>query len=101
MEACCGADAAPYFRIFNPVTQGQKFDPKGVYVRRFVPEIAAISDKFLHSPWEALEPALAEAGIGLGVDYPQPMVDLKASRGTGARRIPVHRQVDPLFAAVG
>jgi deoxyribodipyrimidine photo-lyase len=78
--AGCGADAAPYFRIFNPVTQGRKFDPNGVYVRRFVPEIAALPDKFLHSPWEAPAPVLAEVGIELGSDYPRPMVDLKASR---------------------
>jgi deoxyribodipyrimidine photo-lyase len=78
--AGCGADAAPYFRIFNPVTQGRKFDPSGVYVRRFVPEIAGLPDKFLHSPWETPEPVLAGSGIRLGSDYPQPMVDLKASR---------------------
>jgi deoxyribodipyrimidine photo-lyase len=78
--AGCGADAAPYFRIFNPVTQGRKFDPNGVYVRRLVPEIAALPDKFLHSPWEAPAPVLAGVGIELGSDYPRPMVDLKASR---------------------
>lgn len=78
--AGCGADAAPYFRIFNPVTQGRKFDPNGVYVKRFVPEIAALPDKFLHSPWEAPAPVLAKVGIELGSDYPRPMVDLKASR---------------------
>jgi deoxyribodipyrimidine photo-lyase len=78
--AGCGADAAPYFRIFNPVTQGRKFDPNGVYVRRFVPEIAGLPDKFVHSPWDAPERVLAESRIRLGSDYPQPMVDLKASR---------------------
>ena len=78
--AGCGADAAPYFRIFNPVSQGRKFDPAGVYVRRFVPEIARLPDQFLHSPWETPKPVLAEVGIELGSDYPRPMVDLKASR---------------------
>jgi deoxyribodipyrimidine photo-lyase len=78
--AGCGADAAPYFRIFNPVSQGRKFDPRGVYVRRFLPEIAGLSDKFLHNPWEAPKAMLAEVGIKLGSNYPQPMVDLKASR---------------------
>jgi deoxyribodipyrimidine photo-lyase len=78
--AGCGADAAPYFRIFNPLTQGQKFDPEGNYVRRFVPEIAGLPDKYLHSPWQAPAAVLAEAGIELGLDYPRPMVDLKASR---------------------
>jgi len=78
--AGCGADAAPYFRIFNPVTQGQKFDPEGNYVRRFIPEIAGLPGKFLHCPSQAPAAALAEAGIALGLDYPRPMVDLKASR---------------------
>jgi deoxyribodipyrimidine photo-lyase len=77
--AGCGADAAPYFRIFNPVTQGRKFDPNGVYVRRFVPEIAGLPDELVHSPWDAPERVLAESRIRLGSDYPQPMVDLRAS----------------------
>jgi deoxyribodipyrimidine photo-lyase len=79
--AGCGADAAPYFRIFNPVTQGRKFDPNGAYVRRFVPEVAGLPDKFVHSPWDAPERVLAESRIRLGSHRPQPMVDLKASRG--------------------
>ena len=76
----CGADAAPYFRIFNPVTQGKKFDPEGLYVRRFVPELSGVPDKFLHNPWEAPAGVLDEAGVTLGDNYPQPAVDLKASR---------------------
>ncbi len=78
--AGCGADAAPYFRIFNPVTQGQKFDPNGDYVRKYVPEISELPDKYLHSPWEAPANVLNMAGIRLGDTYPQPIVDLKASR---------------------
>ena len=78
--AGCGADAAPYFRIFNPVTQGQKFDPKGHYVRQFIPEIASLPDKYLFSPWEAPEQLLEKTGIKLGVTYPKPIVDLKLSR---------------------
>lgn len=78
--AGCGADAAPYFRIFNPVTQGQKFDPHGEYVRRYVPEIAALPDKYLHTPWTAPAALLEQANVVLGRDYPLPMVDLKASR---------------------
>ena len=78
--AGCGADAAPYFRIFNPVSQGQKFDPDGRYVRQFIPEIASLPDKFLFCPWEAPAHILAEAGITLGKDYPKPIVDLKQSR---------------------
>ncbi len=78
--AGCGADAAPYFRIFNPVTQGQRFDPDGVYIRKFVPEIMGLPNKYLFSPWETPEDVLKEAGVKLGVDYPKPVVDLKASR---------------------
>ncbi len=78
--AGCGADAAPYFRVFNPVLQGQKFDKAGAYVRRWVPEIAALPDNWLQRPWEAPDNALAAAGVCLGDDYPRPLVDLKASR---------------------
>ncbi len=78
--AGCGADAAPYFRIFNPVLQGERFDSKGKYVRRWVPELAGLPDKWLHKPWEAPAEILAAAGIRLGEDYPEPIVDLKSSR---------------------
>lgn len=78
--AGCGADAAPYFRIFNPVTQGHKFDPDGSYVRKYVPEIARLPDKYLFSPWEAPGPVLQEAGIKPGDTYPVPIVDLRQSR---------------------
>ena len=78
--AGCGADAAPYFRIFNPVTQGRKFDPSGDYVRRYVPEIARLPDKFVHCPWEAPDHVLESAGVRLGKDYPKPLVDLAKSR---------------------
>ena len=75
-----GADAAPYFRIFNPVTQGEKFDPEGEYTRRFVPELENLSNEFLFRPWEATEHVLKSAGIVLGKTYPMPIIDLKASR---------------------
>jgi deoxyribodipyrimidine photo-lyase len=78
--AGCGADAAPYFRIFNPVKQGVKFDGTGEYVRRFVPELAQLPDQFLHNPWEAPDNILAYAGVKPGVNYPKPIVDLIASR---------------------
>lgn len=78
--AGCGADAAPYFRIFNPVTQGQKFDPDGDYIRRFIPEIASLPDKYLFSPWDAPESVLKVADIAIGITYPKPIVDLKTSR---------------------
>ncbi|WP_083649415.1 cryptochrome/photolyase family protein [Salaquimonas pukyongi] len=78
--AGCGADAAPYFRIFNPVLQGRKFDPDGGYVRRFVPEIANLPDKYLHAPWEAPKSVLETGGIVLGETYPEPMVDHATAR---------------------
>ena len=78
--AGCGADAAPYFRIFNPVAQGEKFDPDGAYVRAWVPEIAALPNGVLHRPWEAHDEALAEAGVVLGESYPKPIVDHKEAR---------------------
>jgi deoxyribodipyrimidine photo-lyase len=78
--AGCGADAAPYFRIFNPTLQGEKFDKGGDYVRRWVPEIAGLSDKYLHAPWTAPMDVLATAGVALGRDYPAPIVDHKFAR---------------------
>ena len=78
--AGCGADAAPYFRIFNPVVQGQRFDAEGDYIKKFVPEISLLPKKYLFSPWEAPELVLQEAGVKLGETYPQPIIDLKASR---------------------
>jgi len=76
----CGADAAPYFRVFNPVLQGEKFDKQGDYVRRYVPEIAKLPNKYIHKPWDAPENILRDAGITLGKTYPKPRVDLKKSR---------------------
>lgn len=78
--AGCGADAAPYFRIFNPVTQAQKFDPEGRYIRKFVPEIAKLENESLFAPWLAPKADLARAGVVLGQTYPHPVVDLAASR---------------------
>ncbi|MBR0838068.1 deoxyribodipyrimidine photo-lyase [Bradyrhizobium manausense] len=73
--AGCGADAAPYFRVFNPVLQGEKFDPDGTYVRRWVPELKDMPAKLIHQPWQATPIELASAGITLGKTYPQPIVD--------------------------
>jgi deoxyribodipyrimidine photo-lyase len=70
-----GADAAPYFRIFNPVLQGSRYDPAGDYVRRWVPELARLPAELIHQPWTADKDALNEAGVRLGVDYPEPIVD--------------------------
>jgi deoxyribodipyrimidine photo-lyase len=75
-----GIDAAPYFRIFNPVLHGAKFDPDGAYVRRWVPEFAALPAPDFHAPWEAPELVLAQAGVALGRDYPLPIVDHAKAR---------------------
>ncbi|MEQ8179666.1 MAG: deoxyribodipyrimidine photo-lyase [Amphiplicatus sp.] len=70
-----GADAAPFFRIFNPVSQGEKFDPAGDYVREYVPELAGLPAEFIHAPWKAPEATLKKAGVTLGETYPEPVVD--------------------------
>ena len=70
----------PYFRIFNPVIQGEKFDKDGEYTRRFVPELAKLPNKYLFSPWLAPEQVLEEANVKLGNNYPHAIVDLKFSR---------------------
>ena len=83
--AGCGADAAPFFRIFNPVLQGQRFDPEGHYVRYWVPEIRNLPDRCIHSPWTARADELAAAGVTLGQSYPFPVVDLQQSRAEALR----------------
>lgn len=75
-----GADAAPYYRIFNPVAQGERFDPNGDYVRRWVPELAKLPGKTIHRPWEASPAVLDSAGVRLGKDYPLPIVAHEAGR---------------------
>ena len=75
-----GADAAPYFRIFNPVSQGQKFDAEGRYVRQWVPELARLSDRWIHAPWTAPPEVLRDAGVRLGHTYPRPIVDHAEAR---------------------
>jgi deoxyribodipyrimidine photo-lyase len=92
-----GADASPFFRIFNPITQGQKFDADGAYVRRWVPELSRLPAKYIHAPWTAPADVLRQAGVRLGHDYPRPIVDhaeardralaaLKAVTGRGQSR---------------
>jgi deoxyribodipyrimidine photo-lyase len=79
-SAGCGADAAPYFRIFNPVLQGAKFDPSGDYVRRWVPELARVPTQLIHAPWESTPLELSAAGVALGKNYPRPIVDHAEAR---------------------
>jgi deoxyribodipyrimidine photo-lyase len=88
--AGCGADAAPYFRVFNPVLQTEKFDPQCIYLRRWLPELVALPNKWLPAPWTAPESELKRAGITLGVTYPRPIVDLSVSR---AAALTAYRQV--------
>ena len=75
-----GADAAPYFRIFNPILQGKRFDPDGTYIKKFIPELEQLPNKYIFSPWEAPIEVLSEANIELGSDYPEPIVELTKSR---------------------
>jgi deoxyribodipyrimidine photo-lyase len=72
--ASSGCDAQPYFRIFNPVSQSEKFDPQGKFIRRYLPQLAKLPDKSIHAPWLAKPLELQAAGITLGTDYPQPVV---------------------------
>jgi deoxyribodipyrimidine photo-lyase len=82
-----GADAAPYFRIFNPIAQGQRFDPDGSYVKRWLPELVNIPTAFVHQPWTLAASALSEAGVTLGKTYPLPIVDHQEAR---KRALAVH-----------
>jgi len=78
--ASTGTDAQPYFRVFNPVTQSKRFDPDGVYIRRFVPELTNVPDEFIHAPWTMPPLAQVESGTSIGRDYPSPIVDHDESR---------------------
>lgn len=79
-SAGCGVDAQPYFRVFNPTSQGQRFDPEGLYVKRYLPELSKLPTKYIHEPWTAPSSVLRDAGIRLGTDYPLPIVDHKEAR---------------------
>jgi len=89
--AGCGADAAPYFRIFNPLTQSEKFDPEGIYLRRWVPELAHLPNRYIHAPWLAPEDVLLSAKIRIGRTYPPPICDLKQTREAALLAYKQHR----------
>jgi deoxyribodipyrimidine photo-lyase len=78
--AGCGTDAAPFFRIFNPVAQGRRFDPQGTYVRQWLPDLAGLPDAHIHAPWDAPQEVLSGAGLRLGEAYPRPLLDHAAAR---------------------
>ncbi len=80
-----GVDAAPYFRIFNPILQGEKFDPGGEYTKQFVPELSLLPDKYLFKPWKAPDSVLKSSNVILGYTYPNPIIDLEASRKQALR----------------
>lgn len=90
-----GADAAPYFRIFNPILQGEKFDPDGVYIRTHVPELARLERKWLHKPWDAPAAVLDAAGIRLGETYPHPIVDHRSARQAALDAYQTMKSADP------
>ncbi len=81
-----GPDAAPYFRVFNPILQGEKFDPQGEFVKTYLPELAKLPQKWIHQPWNAPEEVLEQAGVVLGKTYPKPMVDHKEARKEALKR---------------
>jgi len=82
----CGADAAPFFRVFNPVSQGQKFDPRGDYVRRWCPELKQLPNSWLHQPWQAPSDILVRAGVKLDLAYPRPIVSHAIARAVALER---------------
>ncbi len=85
-----GVDSQPFFRVFNPVTQGRRYDGDGDYVRRYVPELARLPDRWLHEPWRAPDAVLREAGVALDRDYPRPIVDLDAGRDRAVQAFRTH-----------
>ena len=90
--ASSGCDAQPYFRIFNPVAQSEKFDAQGKFIRRYLPALARLPDKLIHAPWLARPVDLAEAGVELGRDYPLPLVDHAVAREKTLQRYAVVKQ---------
>lgn len=89
--AGCGADAAPYFRIFNPILQGKRFDPQGEYVKKWLPELNDLPDTYLHEPWQAPPLVLQAAGVTLGLDYPEPLIQHEVAR---ARALAVYKNTN-------
>jgi deoxyribodipyrimidine photo-lyase len=91
-----GTDAAPYFRVFNPVLQGKKFDPDGDYVRRWVPELANVPAKYIHQPWEMPLPIQRETGCVIGQNYPAPIVDHREARERVLAAYSAAKNIEPI-----
>jgi deoxyribodipyrimidine photo-lyase len=95
-SAGSGCDAQPYFRVFNPVIQGRKFDPDGAYVRRWVPQLARLETRYVHAPWQAPAESLEGAGVDLGRDYPTPIVEHRTGRerflAVASRHVAKHKR---------
>ncbi|MGC4243649.1 MAG: FAD-binding domain-containing protein, partial [Herbaspirillum sp.] len=89
-----GCDAQPYFRIFNPVTQSEKFDPDGKFIRRYLPQLAKLSDKRIHAPWTATPDERMSAGVTLGTNYPRPIVDHAEARERTLARYAVVKKTE-------
>ncbi|MBC7456378.1 MAG: deoxyribodipyrimidine photo-lyase [Massilia sp.] len=96
--ASTGCDAQPWFRIFNPVTQSEKFDAKGSFIRRYLPQLARLDDKQIHAPWQVPPMLLEQKGIRLGRDYPQPLVDHAEARARTLARYAVVKKLEPVTA---
>jgi deoxyribodipyrimidine photo-lyase len=90
-----GPDSAPFHRIFNPVAQGERFDPKGDYVRAHVPELSRLPASVIHKPWEASTSVLRSAGVVLGRDYPKPIVDHEEARARALAAVKSIRRGEP------
>jgi len=87
-----GCDAQPYFRIFNPVTQSERFDPEGKFIRRYLPQLAKLPNTMIHAPWLAKPLELEATGVRLGQNYPRPIVDHAEARERTLQRYAVVRQ---------
>jgi deoxyribodipyrimidine photo-lyase len=94
-----GCDAQPYFRIFNPINQSEKFDSQGKFIKRYVPQLAGLSARAIHAPWLAKPAELAAAGVQLGRDYPLPIVDHAEARALTLQRYGVVRKVNQISTA--
>jgi deoxyribodipyrimidine photo-lyase len=91
--ASSGCDAQPYFRIFNPITQSEKFDPEGRFIKRYLPQLSGLNARQIHAPWQLSTAALKQAGIVLGENYPHPIIDHASARQRTLQRYAVVRQI--------